>query len=518
MPIVLSCSCGQCITVLENLAGKQTACPRCGSTVQVPAMGRPVGLPPVVNACGSPCLPAERPRSKRNTVWALLAASIGLVLIVAGIVVILNSMQASREKEDPIGQVTPPGPDREKPPVQEDQTEKQDNRVVNPPVKEEKKPAESNPSKEDKKPPPTPPAAPVIVRAEPAQPYQGGTLTVQLKAGDMPVTFQYRTGPKEEWLPARDNRVVLNKLSGPKLMVEFRALDEQGRTSEILTKTWNLLPPPVITAGPLLLEWKLKQGDIIFQELKVVQKPNYSLLGVFFNTSLQYTVLSSFTVEKAGTEGLEVKQKIEAAQLVQADALTQGILAPAIVKLPGTTFTIHLNPRMEVTKFEGAKPFQMANLLGGQGLQLASLLDQDGWKELADLTFFQPNRPLEKNAKWSRKMTHNWGALGSWAGKIHYAYTGKEKGIHKVAYSLGMVYQAPKAGGMLPINKAAFKPHIAGGLIHFDAERGKVTEAQERFHVRGRLNLNLLGQNSPVEIDEDQLFYIRIWDRDPRGK
>jgi len=190
-----------------------------------------------------------------------------------------------------------------------------------------------------------------------------------------------------------------------------------------------------------------------------------------------------------------------------------------VLKVPVTTFTIHLNPRMEVTKFiAGAKPFEMANLLGGQGLQLASLLDQDGWKELAELTFFQPNRALERNAKWSRKMTHNWGALGSWAGQIHYVYNGKEKGIHKVAYGLDMVYKAPKGGGMLPINNAAFKPHIAGGLIHFDAERGKVLEAQERFHVRGRLTLNLLGQNSPVEIDEDQLFYIRIWERDPRGK
>src|SRR5262249_12190901 len=146
MPITLSCSCGQCITVLENLAGKQTPCPRCGNAVQVPAMGRPVGLAPVANASGSPCLPVERPRSNRNALWALLAAAIGLVLIVAGIVVILNNMQASGEKEDPIGQVTP-NPDREKLPLQEDQTEKQDNRVVNPPVKEEKNPVESNPFK-----------------------------------------------------------------------------------------------------------------------------------------------------------------------------------------------------------------------------------------------------------------------------------------------------------------------------------------------------------------------------------
>jgi hypothetical protein len=515
MAITLACACGQPITVLENHAGKQTACPRCGKGVQVPAMGRSVGF-----SAPRPVPAGQNPPSRKSKVWALLAAALGLVLIVAGIVIIINSMQSSEPErqargDEPKGQPQEESTNRDKP------KEKGIAELpASTPAKEERKQPDSSPVKEEKKPQPaTPPPIPEIVRAEPAKPVQGGTLTVQLKEAGKPVSFQYRTGPKEEWLPVRDNQVILKKLSGSKLIVEFRALDDQGRISEILSKTWNLLPPPIITAGPLVLEWKLKQGDVFFQELKVIQKPTYSILGVFFNTSLQYTVLSRFTVEKAGPEGMQVKQKVEGAQLVQADALTQGILAPAVLKLPGTTFTIHLNPRMEATKFvAGAKPFQMANLLSAQGLQLTSLLDQDGWKELAELTFFQPNRPLERNAKWSRKMTHNWGALGSWAGQIHYVYNGKEKGIHKVAYGLDMVYQAPKAGGMLPINNAVFKPQIAGGMIHFDAERGKVLEAQERFHVRGRLTLNLLGQNSPVEIDEDQLFYIRIWERDPRVK
>src|SRR5260370_17576963 len=388
-------------------------------------------------------------------------------------------------------------------------------------MKDENKPPAAAPAKEEKKPSPTiPPPGPEIVRCEPTKPYQGGTLTVQLKGSGKPVTFQYRIGaiPKQEfgneggWQPARDGLVFLSKLSGPKLIVEFRAVDEKGRPSEVLSRTWNLLPrQPIIAGQPLILEWKLKQGDIFFQELKVVQKPSSRLLGVLFNTSLQYTVLSSFTVEKTSPEGLQVKQKVEAAHVVQADALTERILAHAILKLPGTTSTIYPNSRMEVSKFTAAaKPFQMANLLGGQGLQLASLLDQDGWKELAELTFFQPNRTLERNAKWSRKMTHNWGALGSWAGHINYTYAGKEKLIHKVAYALDLAYKAPKAGGMLPINNAAFKPQIACGLILFNAERGKVVEAQERFHVPSRLSIALLSQNSPAATSQNHHSTIPI--------
>jgi hypothetical protein len=524
MPITLACTCGSQISVPETYAGKVTLCPGCGQAVQVPAMGliqRPPFSPEPTATVGQHSVAVGSGLNKRrNKPLALLAASAGLVLIVAGIVAILNRMQTTSEPERALTE-----PERQAREKLNNQPKPKEQAIVQLPITETKTP-ESSSAKKEKKPrtpqepkPAPPPPIPEIVRAEPAKPYQGGILTIQLK-NDKPLAFQYRTGPKEDWKPVKDGRIVLSKLTGPKLIVEFRALDDKGKPSEILSRTWDLLPKmPIIAGKPLLLEWKLKQGDVLFQQLRVVQKPNYSILGVSFNSMLQYTVLSSFTVEKAGPEGLQVKQKVEAAQLVQADPLTQGILAPAVLKLPGTTFTIHLNPRMEVTKFTaGAKPFQMANLLGGQGLQLASLLDQDGWKEMAELTFFQPNRTLEKNQKWSRKMTHNWGALGSWAGQIHYAYAGKEKGIHKVAYGLDLAYQAPKANGMLPIANATFKPQVAGGLILFDAERGKVVEAQERFHVRGRLILNLLGQKSPVDIDEDQLFHIRIWERDPRRK
>jgi hypothetical protein len=137
---------------------------------------------------------------------------------------------------------------------------------------------------------------------------------------------------------------------------------------------------------------------------------------------------------------------------------------------------------------------------------------------MAQSTFFQPNRTLKKGARWRRPMTHNWGPLGSWAGQVLYAYAESKKSLHKVDYVLELVHRSPPAGAAGPgfqVAGAAFKALEAGGAILFDEERGRVVEAQERFHVRGRLNIVLLGQNTPVEIDEDQLFFIRILDRAP---
>ena len=41
----------------------------------------------------------------------------------------------------------------------------------------------------------------------------------------------------------------------------------------------------------------------------------------------------------------------------------------------------------------------------------------------------------------------------------------------------------------------------------------RVIAAEERFRVKGLINVNLLGQNTGIEIDEDQHFLIRIHDK-----
>jgi len=277
------------------------------------------------------------------------------------------------------------------------------------------------------------------------------------------------------------------------------------------------IPPRNAFGPPLRLEWNFRPGDKLFQDLRVVQKPTFNVQGISIVSSLQYRILSSFTVEKRDADKLVLRQKVESAEVLQADALTQGLLAPMVLKLPGTTFAIELNAQMEVTRFTGdvGKP-QMAglNLPGVQGLQMAGLLDADGWKEMAQLTFFQPNRGLAVGDKWTKPLTHNWGALGAWKGKAHFGYLGRKQALHQVDYALQLAYQAPNAGGL--VANAVFRPIQAGGTIIFDADKGRVVEAQERFQVRGRISISLLGQNTLVDLEEDQLFFVRILDRDPR--
>jgi hypothetical protein len=270
---------------------------------------------------------------------------------------------------------------------------------------------------------------------------------------------------------------------------------------------------------PLALVWRLSQGDTFDQELTVGQKSNLVVQGLPAATSLRYRVWSRFTVQKADADGsLLVGQKVERAELLQADTLTQSVLGDAVGRLPGTEFRMKLNPDREVIDFrgEGGRPqVGGVQLPAGQGLYMASLLDRDGWKELAQATFFQRDRPLTRDARWSKPMTHHWGPLGTWAGQIDYANAGPDGAGHKITYVMRLAYKAPAPGGLvlgLPVQGAKFQAQEAVGTLHFDATRGRVRAAEERFHVRGVLHLQILGQNTPLEIDEEQTFQIRIID------
>ena len=149
-------------------------------------------------------------------------------------------------------------------------------------------------------------------------------------------------------------------------------------------------------------------------------------------------------------------------------------------------------------------------------MQMVSLLDRDGWKELAQATFFQMDGPLKANARWSKGLTHHWGSLGSWDGQVKYAYLGQEGANHKIGYGLQLAYKAPKAGatiGGMQILGAEFQAPEAGGVLVFDAVRGKVVAAEERFRVKGLLTTSILGEKTAIEIDEDQHFLIRIHEK-----
>lgn len=462
MPITLTCTCGHKQSVASTMAGRTIACAGCGKAITAPAMG-------VLATPKAKAAPTFEPQ--RSTVGLLLLAAGVILLMLTGGTWLAWSLTRERPLQPmPIAQAPPqPEPTRpvEPPPRKPAEPKKEHPALIEP----------TRPAPQETPKPPPEPAKPMVIPPVNVEPVP--------QVGELPNPFLLPRLPEPP--------VVVKKPDPPKN------------------------PPNLIE--PLKLVWKLKVNDVFYQELMVAQKPNFKVAGIPIVTGLQYRIVSKFTVTKANADGsLVVEQKIESAKLLFADDLTKAAAAGAIAKMPGTTYKIELSPKMDVTKLEGVKAnpnIAAFDVAGAMGMQMTSLLDRDGWKELAQATFFQMDQPLKVGDRWSKPMTHNWGSLGSWSGQIHYLYQGKQANLHRTAFGLQLAYKQPAAGmvGLMKVNGANFQIQQAEGVLLFDSDKGRVVGAEERFRVRGVINSTLLGQNTLIEIEEDQHFQIRIHEK-----
>jgi hypothetical protein len=467
----------------------------------------------------------------------LAAMAVSLLLLAAGVAYFIHLMQTPADdsgnkagKESSAGKTGV-----EKSPLVSADSEKRPNPQTTKLAKSspvpEKKPATGRPSpieddrsaRKETVSPVVPPPKVEISRIEPVELRAGGKLTVYLKdvrKGDDVLTYQYRVKPEKEWRPAAKGRVSLSKLQAGVLSLELRAVDRRGRSSSVVTRTLTVKPSP--TEPKRQVAWK--EGDVLFQDLAIARVSSYRFLGTEMGQNVQYRFLSSFKVERVNADGgMVVLQRVEAAEFGNGDKAMQALLNDALKKTRGAAFKITLNAKREVTRFEGdgdaINVFDRKNPLGGQSFLLWSFMDRDGWKELAQVTLFRPDRPRTTSGKWARKMTHSWGPLGHWAGRVLYGYAGRQQKLDRIAYVLEMAYLPPRGRAPnLPfeIKGAAFKPQTAAGVIIYDADRDQVTAAEERFHVKGLLAVSALGVNVGIEMDEAQIFQLRILDKKPK--
>ncbi len=259
------------------------------------------------------------------------------------------------------------------------------------------------------------------------------------------------------------------------------------------------------------------------QELLVTHLSRMNIQGMDFSGEIQYRVRSVLNVEKREADGtMMVVQRVEQAESIKADPLTQSILRDLLGKLVGATFRISVGPDGRVTAFEGAVPRMHAaagnGLLGPQGIQMVSIIDPDGWREIAELSFFRPQATSEGKPHWERPINHSWGPLGTWSGKVVYTPIESEGNVLQFSYRLFLTHGPPRQdGGRLPFRviRAEFQHQQAGGVIAFDAAKGRVVRAREEFPVKGRLTVGVVGQEFPVGLDETQRFVIHLRERKP---
>lgn len=226
--------------------------------------------------------------------------------------------------------------------------------------------------------------------------------------------------------------------------------------------------------------------------------------------------------DAAGSRAIE--QYVLDTKLLKADDLSQAMFEQSLAALRGWWFKYTISKGGEIVAWKGGPPDgrRAARIEppGGVGFLMTSVMDEDGWKEMAKLSFQAPDDATSGNQPWVRQMSHDFGALGSWYGETRFQRQGSADGLLRVDYTHDMLYTPPakgKAVGELPftITAADFTAEVAGGSFYFDLQAKRVERVQERFLMKGQIETEVLGQAVAVEVEEDQLITLRILGENP---
>ncbi|MBC8354272.1 MAG: DUF4339 domain-containing protein [Planctomycetes bacterium] len=273
-------------------------------------------------------------------------------------------------------------------------------------------------------------------------------------------------------------------------------------------------PQPTIEQSPV----SIPTEQTLYQGVEIRRNPTFSIQGLETKQSLHYRVLSNLKLEHdAESRTTKVIQFVDNTQLVSADDASRKSFAKALENLKRQQYTYRLNHRGEVIEFTGHKKNLATvsrDLLSSSGFQLTSVIDEDGWKELAELTFVTPPDGQEATASWNRQMTHDWGALGRWSGITTFRPQLPTDQLMQVTFTRSMKYTGPDAGtgGTLPfkISRASFEVQDASGSIIFDVDQRRVQRATEHFDVRGTVTAELAGAGVQIDLTEQQRIEITL--------
>jgi hypothetical protein len=338
------------------------------------------------------------------------------------------------------------------------------------------------------------------------------------------------TAASAEPLPAKDTTSTDpppegSSSSGPQPDPPKKVEDAAGaaRKPEELRTTDLKEPPATPTTPPTPTTPTTPPGGrTLFQDVSISRRPTISVAGITSTQDLKYRVFSKLVIGARGSDGTcDVKQLIYETKLEKADGLSEAIFADSLRTLQSQELKYTLSKKNEITKFAGPKDTRKVakvDGLGGDAMLLTSVLDDDAWRELTQLTFFMPQEPLTKGRRWEQKITHDWGVLGSWYGKSTYAYADTQNGEYRIDYVHRLSYVPPGKNGkgtLFDVASADFKPLQTGGTIYYDAKDRRVTSVTEKFHVRGVVGTTVLGQVATVHVEELQVFSIRLLDQPP---
>jgi hypothetical protein len=281
-------------------------------------------------------------------------------------------------------------------------------------------------------------------------------------------------------------------------------------------------------AAQVNLEWKFKEGDKFYLQTDSTLNQTLTTGGAEFKQQIDHTVVVSFTVKKKSTDSVVLEQKIEEYRVKSSGPGTADLKPPEALK--GATFTVTLNAKWEITKFEGYAAF-IKKLAGDDPAVekvIGSVLPEDSFKSSAEEAFgFLPNKPVKKGDRWQRTLVYPLGPWGTLTATNDYTYEGKHnekvngKDVERIAAAMTTKFKPPTAGsGALGIQviENDLQTKEAKQTIFFDAAAGRLVKSETKLRVEGKLAYSAAGRPVETEVKQEQTITAQAFDKNPLAK
>lgn len=265
---------------------------------------------------------------------------------------------------------------------------------------------------------------------------------------------------------------------------------------------------------------------VLFQTVEIHRRPSFIVNRATVTQELRYRIVSRLEIGARAKDGSrKIVQIVERTHLDHADVMSRGIYATSLKALERQQYTFKLGEKNEVIEFAGPKDSTRSvpvTLPTGKGFQLTTVIDEDGWQELAELTFFQPDETVAQGQPYVRQLEHDWAPLGAWSGTTTFVggeVRGKMQSIrfrHELNYAPPDAKAAASPLGFRVVSGVCAADQ-AEGTIEYDRQHRQATLARETFQVHGTIATELAGRAVNIQLQEQQLMTIRISDQRPGG-
>ena len=285
------------------------------------------------------------------------------------------------------------------------------------------------------------------------------------------------------------------------------------------------------------------KGKTFYQEMSTKTKQVMKVMQMEVTQNQDQTFWVSWTPQDKKDNNLVVKQKIVAVKMdieiggnkISYNSMDKNQPANPLTDffkaLNDAEFTISVNddPKsdkyMTVTKVEGREGFikKLSSANPQLDTLLQTILSEDALKAMTEPAFgvIPPKGEVPADKKWSRDSKLDMGPIGSYDTTFNYTYLGKSGSLANIEMAANLKYAAPKETKKDGLPFKIVKADLAGkgnGVVHFDLDKGRVSDSKLDMKVEGKLTIEIGGMQTEVELTQTQVAELKTTDTDPTTK